>query len=174
MPIHDHLHWSLVIICHAGVPAEEDSCTPWILHLDSMTCGNHPHLKPCTSVCGSALCARTGPRPKTGILLAANPNGEHFAVSRHTFFPVQPVTTLRRSRRSCWHTSRRSGTTRCSATRCLSATLTTCSIARNLVCCSCAPCLTRFGVSTCSAWLAVGVAGSQALGLEHGFTPCEL
>ena len=41
LPIHDHLHWSLVIICHPGVPSEEDSCTPWILHLDSMTCASH-------------------------------------------------------------------------------------------------------------------------------------
>ena len=38
LPIHDHLHWSLVIICHAGAPSEDNSCTPWILHLDSMSC----------------------------------------------------------------------------------------------------------------------------------------
>lgn len=78
MPIHDHLHWSLVIICHAGVPAEEDSCTPWILHLDSMTCGNHPHLMPCTSVCGPVLCASTVPCPKTGMLLLANNTVSNF------------------------------------------------------------------------------------------------
>ena len=45
LPIHDHLHWSLVIICHAGAPSEEDSCTPWILHLDSMTCECQCHLE---------------------------------------------------------------------------------------------------------------------------------
>lgn len=39
LPIHDHLHWSLVIICHAAASAEDgQTCTPWILHLDSMSC----------------------------------------------------------------------------------------------------------------------------------------
>lgn len=59
LPIHDHLHWSLVIICHPGVPAEEDSCTPWILHLDSMTCECHSSLRRCSSVDLCAPCART-------------------------------------------------------------------------------------------------------------------
>ena len=59
LPIHDHLHWSLVIICHAGTPPEEESCTPWILHLDSMSCESRPHLNLRLSECSSALLART-------------------------------------------------------------------------------------------------------------------
>ena len=41
LPIHDHLHWSLVIICHAAASTEDrQTCTPWILHLDSMSCAH--------------------------------------------------------------------------------------------------------------------------------------
>ncbi|CAH9084733.1 unnamed protein product [Cuscuta epithymum] len=34
LPIHESLHWSLVIIC---IPDKEDECGPIILHLDSLT-----------------------------------------------------------------------------------------------------------------------------------------
>lgn len=36
IPIHDYLHWSLVIIAHPGRPREEGGVRPLILHLDSM------------------------------------------------------------------------------------------------------------------------------------------
>lgn len=36
MPIHDHLHWSLLIICHPGADPADSTVTPCMLHLDSM------------------------------------------------------------------------------------------------------------------------------------------
>jgi len=35
VPIHDHLHWSLAVICNAGnVVAQGQPDAPFILHLD--------------------------------------------------------------------------------------------------------------------------------------------
>ena len=37
MPIHDHLHWSLLLICFPGLPQDADpERTPCMLHLDSL------------------------------------------------------------------------------------------------------------------------------------------
>ena len=37
VPIHDHLHWSLAIVCNAGNPVAQDQPNaPFILHLDSL------------------------------------------------------------------------------------------------------------------------------------------
>ena len=40
IPIHDALHWSLVIVCHPGLDFEASDRKPYILHLDSME-GEH-------------------------------------------------------------------------------------------------------------------------------------
>ena len=40
IPIHDALHWSLIIVCHPGLELGQDT-KPYILHLDSMQ-GWHP------------------------------------------------------------------------------------------------------------------------------------
>ena len=58
LPIHVHVHWSLVIICHAAASSEDGhTCTPWILHLDSMSCA---HLSGCSDA-GSAFASATAP-----------------------------------------------------------------------------------------------------------------
>ena len=37
VPIHDHLHWSLAIICNAGKTVSQTQANaPFILHLDSL------------------------------------------------------------------------------------------------------------------------------------------
>lgn len=36
IPIHDALHWSLIIVCHPGLSPGSDR-RPYILHLDSMS-----------------------------------------------------------------------------------------------------------------------------------------
>lgn len=36
IPIHDALHWSLIIVCHPGLDFESSDRKPYILHLDSM------------------------------------------------------------------------------------------------------------------------------------------
>lgn len=36
VPVHDHLHWSLLIICHPGSIAPDSKQHPCMLHLDSM------------------------------------------------------------------------------------------------------------------------------------------
>ena len=36
IPIHDALHWSLIIVCHPGLDFESNERRPYILHLDSM------------------------------------------------------------------------------------------------------------------------------------------
>ena len=40
IPIHDALHWSLIIVCHPGLEFESGDRKPYILHLDSME-GEH-------------------------------------------------------------------------------------------------------------------------------------
>jgi Ulp1 family protease len=37
VPIHDHLHWSLLVICHPGADASAGGALPCFLHLDSMS-----------------------------------------------------------------------------------------------------------------------------------------
>jgi Ulp1 family protease len=37
VPIHDHLHWSLLIVCNPGADPDDPTRTPCMLHLDSMT-----------------------------------------------------------------------------------------------------------------------------------------
>ncbi len=37
VPIHDHLHWSLLIVCNPGADPADPSKTPCMLHLDSMS-----------------------------------------------------------------------------------------------------------------------------------------
>ena len=69
LPIHDHLHWSLVIVCHAGAPSEEDSCTPWILHLDSMTCESPCNLETRQPICASSPCFRVVRCPERGTVM---------------------------------------------------------------------------------------------------------
>lgn len=39
IPIHDALHWSLVIVCHPGLDLDSER-KPYILHLDSMQGGS--------------------------------------------------------------------------------------------------------------------------------------
>lgn len=39
IPIHDALHWSLIIVCHPGLDFESSNRRPYILHLDSMEGG---------------------------------------------------------------------------------------------------------------------------------------
>ena len=47
VPIHDHLHWSLAVICNAGnAVAQGQPNAPFILHLDSLK-GAHPCLISC-------------------------------------------------------------------------------------------------------------------------------
>lgn len=36
VPIHDHLHWSLLVICHPGATWAPGAPAPCMLHLDSM------------------------------------------------------------------------------------------------------------------------------------------
>ena len=36
MSVHDYLHWTLIIVCHAGALPEDSSRTSWTQHLDSM------------------------------------------------------------------------------------------------------------------------------------------
>ncbi|KAL3148578.1 hypothetical protein ABBQ38_014010 [Trebouxia sp. C0009 RCD-2024] len=36
IPIHDALHWSLIIVCHPGLDFDSSDRRPYILHLDSM------------------------------------------------------------------------------------------------------------------------------------------
>ena len=49
IPIHDALHWSLIIVCHPGLDFEPGDRKPYILHLDSMegeiACHTHWHAK---------------------------------------------------------------------------------------------------------------------------------
>ncbi|KAK9906862.1 hypothetical protein WJX75_009356 [Coccomyxa subellipsoidea] len=46
VPIHDHLHWSLLIVCNPGADPDDPTRTPCMLHLDSMTGGHStPGLK---------------------------------------------------------------------------------------------------------------------------------
>ena len=49
IPIHDALHWSLIIVCHPGLDFESGQRKPYILHLDSMEgdlrCHAHWHTK---------------------------------------------------------------------------------------------------------------------------------
>ncbi|BDA46428.1 probable Sentrin-specific protease 7 at N-terminal half [Coccomyxa sp. Obi] len=40
VPIHDHLHWSLLIVCNPGADSSDTSKTPCMLHLDSMSGGH--------------------------------------------------------------------------------------------------------------------------------------
>ena len=43
VPIHDHLHWSLVLVAHPGVlPGSEPDREQCIIHFDSMEGGEHP------------------------------------------------------------------------------------------------------------------------------------
>lgn len=42
VPIHDHLHWSLVLVAHPGVlPSEDADRAQCIIHFDSMDGGEH-------------------------------------------------------------------------------------------------------------------------------------
>lgn len=47
VPIHDHLHWSLLIVCNPGADPEDTSRTPCMLHLDSMTGMHHTCMPIC-------------------------------------------------------------------------------------------------------------------------------
>ena len=49
VPIHDHLHWSLLLVCFPGVPADSDAeRTPCFLHLDSLSGAVPAHHPSCT------------------------------------------------------------------------------------------------------------------------------
>ncbi|KAK9814889.1 hypothetical protein WJX73_001421 [Symbiochloris irregularis] len=37
VPIHDHLHWSLLIVCHPGAMNDDSDRVPCMLHLDSLS-----------------------------------------------------------------------------------------------------------------------------------------
>ena len=37
VPIHDHLHWSLLIVCHPGAVFSNSGCSPCMIHLDSLS-----------------------------------------------------------------------------------------------------------------------------------------
>ncbi|CAL8462561.1 g2094 [Coccomyxa elongata] len=54
VPIHDHLHWSLLIVCNPGADPADPSKTPCMLHLDSMSGMPRGHI---TSGLRKALCA---------------------------------------------------------------------------------------------------------------------
>lgn len=52
IPIHDALHWSLIIVCHPGLDFDSGDRRPYILHLDSME--GEQLLIACSIMTGSA------------------------------------------------------------------------------------------------------------------------
>lgn len=52
IPIHDALHWSLIIVCHPGLDFDSSDRRPYILHLDSME--GEPLLHVLNNMIGSA------------------------------------------------------------------------------------------------------------------------
>ena len=54
VPIHDHLHWSLLVICHPGATRAPGGPAPCMLHLDSMASAwPPPACLPRAHICGN-------------------------------------------------------------------------------------------------------------------------
>ena len=86
VPIHDALHWSLIIVCHPGLDFEKSDRKPYILHLDSMEGIYSNHACSIKSLCAynstnmHVACAAILP----AVLTDHKHNGQQQASASHT------------------------------------------------------------------------------------------